>query len=146
MDNEAAHRSRLEKTASRFDRLDDCTPSDYYSHPVKNKVTVDKIVDQREAEARNARLHKLLKAVGLWFSLITSSEISRTLVVCQPQRKGVACPVSECSALLESSRLHGARVDDTRVKRGQRVQRGFLAALRQKICTISNGIYANPGR
>lgn len=65
MDKEAAHRSRLEDIASRFDRLDDCTSLDYFSLPMKDRVTVDKMVGQREAEARNARLHKLLKAVGL---------------------------------------------------------------------------------
>jgi hypothetical protein len=65
VNKEAAHGSKLEENASRVNRLDDCTPSNYHSVPMKDQLAVDKLVGQREAEARNARLHKLLKAVGL---------------------------------------------------------------------------------
>lgn len=68
------------------------------------------------------------------------------LVVFQPRRIGVACPASESFGLFESGRFHGARVDDTWVKRDQRVQGSFLGALRQKLYTISNGIFADLGR
>ena len=33
--------------------------------------------------------------------------------------------------LLESSRFNGARIDDSRIKRGQRVQGSFLGALQE---------------
>lgn len=47
--------------------------------------------------------------------------------------------------LFESSRFHGARIDDARIKRGQRVQGSFLGALRET-CTISKRVFERARR
>lgn len=53
VDEEAAHRSMLEGIAASIDRLDDYTPSDYYSLSWKDQSTVNGMVDERMAKERD---------------------------------------------------------------------------------------------